>query len=315
MKIIKINHQTENIPQSVIALGFFDGVHLAHQTVIKSAIKLAGFLNIKSQVFTFRAHPKSAIDSGGSPLLLSDFSEKVELIKKMGVEFLTFLDFDKNFSRLSQERFVKDILVEKLHARIVVAGFDYRFGFKAKGDISFLNKLGKQYGFKVKVVPPVWHDNIPISSTLIRELISSGKIAQANILLGHFFKSKGKVKKGKGFGKILGVRTANLPWPAEKVKLGSGIYAVFVRYKTRIYSGAANLGFSPTFGLKRKSLGLEVHIFNFKGNLYKKELEVYFVNKIRDEKKFETPKLLFLQIKKDIIKAKKILRRNGVRYE
>lgn len=301
MKIIKLKKNIK-IPQSIIALGFFDGVHPGHQKVIKTAVSYSKILNIPSLVFTFKSHPKSFLKE--HELILS-YQDKVNMLKNLGIDYLVWIDFNKNFSEILPHNFVKKILVDMFHARIVIVGFNYHFGYKAEGSASDLIHLGQKFGFQAKIIPPYKIGRQTLSSTLIRKLITSGKLSKANKLLGFNFYINGKVVKGSGIGKNLKFHTANVNWPSDIVQLPMGVYAVFVKYRGKLYKGAANLGTSPTMG--GKIMTLETHIFDFNKDIYGKKIQIFFKAKIRDEKKFMNIEELKKQIQKDIIKINRIL--------
>lgn len=303
MEIIKLKKNIK-IPQSVIALGFFDGVHLGHQKVIKTAVSYSKIFNIPSLVFTFKDSPKKKVLKEHS--LILPFEEKVCRTKVLGVDYIIWADFDKKISELSPNDFVKKILVDTFHARLVIVGFNYHFGHNAKGTVNDLVDLGRKYGFQVEIILPCKSNGKTVSSTFIKELITKGAVAEANSLLDYMFCVKGKVVRGRGIGADkLKILTANINWPKDIVKLPLGVYAVLVKYDNKIYKGVSNLGFSPTIG--KKEVTLEVNIFNFKKNIYSEKLQVFFVDRIRNEEKFANIEELKKQIKKDIKKSKKIL--------
>ncbi|MFH1454106.1 MAG: bifunctional riboflavin kinase/FAD synthetase [Armatimonadota bacterium] len=301
MHIIKLDSNIK-LPQSVIALGFFDGVHLGHREVIDKAVSYAEILGIKSAVFTFKDRPKKNTETKG---LILKFEDKVNFIKELGIDNLIWADFDDKISHITSYNFIKDILVSKFNARLVVVGYNYHFGYKAEGSADYLNKTGKKFGFKAEVIPAFKVSGKVVSSTIVKEFITSGRLDKAASFLGRYFFAEGRVIKGKGVGSRLGIHTANLNWPEGLIKPEDGVYAVLVRINDKLYKGVANLGHSPT--IKEKPLTLEVHIFNFAKDIYKENIRVYFVEKIRDEKVFSGTEKLTEQIKEDIKKAKIIL--------
>lgn len=307
MHIIKFKKNI-TVPQSVIALGFFDGVHLGHQKVIKKARDYARLFNIKSSVFTF----KKRLNKGArAHELILKFEDKVSLIGNLGADYLIWTDFNKSFSSISAHDFVKKILVEKLKVRLVVVGYNYRFGKDAKGDVKYLVELSKKFGFKVDIVPAIKAGRTTISSTRIKKYLTSGNVFRARNLLGRNFFISGKVIKGKKLGGTFNIHTANLNWPKNIIELPKGVYAVNVKIEDKFYKGAANFGFSPTFnrrGLINQTPTVETHILNFNRNIYRREIQVFFVKKIREEKKFNSVEDLIRQIKKDIKKVSSGLR-------
>jgi len=315
MEIIKLKKNTK-IPQSIIALGFFDGVHQGHREVIKAAVCQSKIFNIPSLVFTFKDSPKK--NALKDHKLILSFEDKAEMIKSLGVDYLVWADFDEKFAQVSPENFVKNILIDKFHARLVVVGFNYRFGHKAKGNSHLLARLGHKYGFKAEIIPPLKKSKKTVSSTLIKTLITEGQISKANKLLDYKFFITGTVIKGRGIGRSrLNILTANINWPKDIVKLSTGVYAVFVEHKNKIYKGVANLGFNPTVNKNEAGADyrpiLEAHIFDFKKDIYGEKIRVFFARKIREEKKFADIKNLKKQIQKDITMSKKILAKDCIR--
>lgn len=309
MKIIKLKKNIK-MPQSIIALGFFDGVHQGHRKVIKTAVCQSRIFNIPSLVFTFKDSPKKSVLKDHK--LILSFEDKAEMIKSLGADYLVWADFDDEFAQFCPENFVKDILIDKFHARLVVVGFNYRFGHKAKGNSALLSRLGRKYGFKAEVIPPLKKSEKIVSSTLIKKLITEGQVSKANKLLDYKFFITGKVVKGRGIGRShLNILTANINWPEDIVKLPTGVYAVRVEHKNKVYEGVANLGFNPTVNKHGAVLpcapALEAHIFDFKKDIYGEKISVFFARKIREEKKFADIKDLKKQIQKDIEKSKNIL--------
>lgn len=310
MKVLKCFDADDEFSNSVIALGFFDGVHLAHQSVIKSAVNLAKFLKIPSVTFTFKQHPNAVLKGRAFPYLLATFEEKVSFIEKLDVDFLCWEDFNEKFFKISARDFVLKTIVKKMKAKILVAGYNYRFGHQAFGDEKFLEKMGEEFAFKVKVIRPQRYKEKIISSSLIRDLLQKGKVKLASEYLGRDYFVTGKIRRGNERGKLIGVKTANLNWPEEKVKVLEGVYATFVKLGDRFYKGVASYGRSPTFDDEGKKL--EVHLFDYEENIYRKEITVYFAEKIRKIKKFHNFDELAGQIQKDIRLARKILKNREI---
>jgi riboflavin kinase / FMN adenylyltransferase len=283
--------------RSVVAIGVFDGLHKAHRSIITSAIKLARQTKAKSLVLTFWPHPQ------GRPSLIS-LEHRLRLIGELGADVCAVIRFNRRFSGISAEDFVKNILVDRLNARAVFIGENFRFGKNAAGDVLLLKKLSRVYGFRVRVFKVAKAGSAAISSTLIRRLISSGKIKAAGKIMMRPVSVLGTVIKGNSLAKRLGFPTANID-PHHEVLPPSGIYAVRISADEKNYAGVCYIGKSPTFS--RNEQTIEVHIFDFKKNIYGQDLEVKFIRKIRADKKFADPGGLIKQIKKDIVKAKIIL--------
>jgi riboflavin kinase/FMN adenylyltransferase len=289
----------------ILALGTFDGVHLGHQKVIKSLKRRAKDLGKKSIVLTFDMHPLKTIDPVKCPPLLTPKEEKINLIQNLGVDILILANFNRRFSSLSPEKFIKDILIDRLDIEEVFAGKDFAFGRGATGDITFLKKKSKEYGFRVKVIAPVKMGKIAISSTKIRELIKEGRVKRAAFLLGRPYILYGRVVHGESRGRELGYPTANIR-PHYEVIPSDGVYVGQIGMKGKNWNGLLNIGTQPTFH-KRGARTIEAYIFDFHQRIYGRDIKVSFLEKIRDEFAFKSLKALKTQVRKDITKARKIL--------
>ncbi|HEA47072.1 MAG TPA: bifunctional riboflavin kinase/FAD synthetase [bacterium] len=303
----------------ILALGTFDGVHLGHQKVIKSLKRRAKRLKKKSIVLTFDIHPLKTVDPAKCPPLLTPKEEKINLIQDLGIDLLILANFNKRFSSFSPEKFVKDILVDRLGIEEVFVGKDFIFGKGGTGNITFLKNKSREYGFGVKIIPPEKAGKITISSTKIRELIKEGKVKKAALLLGRPYTLYGRVVHGESRGRELGYPTANIR-PHYEVIPSDGVYLGKIRAQGKDWDGLLNIGAQPTFhkGLARVRKGeqgsggeqkrvIEAYIFDFNGKIYGREIKVSFLKKIRNEIAFKNPESLKAQIKKDIVKARKIL--------
>ncbi|MCK4648300.1 bifunctional riboflavin kinase/FAD synthetase [bacterium] len=291
--------------KGILALGTFDGVHLGHQKVIKSLKRRAKDLRKKSIVLTFDIHPLKMIDPAKCPPLLTPKEEKINLIQNLGVDILILANFNRRFSSLSPEKFIKDILIDRLGIEEVFAGKDFAFGRGETGDIVFLKKKSRDCGFGVKIIPPEKVGKKIISSTKIRELIKEGKVKKAAFLLGRPYALYGRVIHGESRGKELGYPTANIR-PHHEIIPSDGVYLGRIKVRGRDRDGLLNIGTQPTFH-KRGARIIETYIFNFNGRIYGRDIKVSFLQRIRDEIAFKSPEALKTQIRKDIIKARKIL--------
>jgi len=297
-----------NLSKPVITIGNFDGVHLGHQKIFNEVKKSAK--NNTSIVITFHPHPVKVINPERKLKLLTPFEEKIKLIEMIGIDLLICIDFTKNIASMSAENFVKEILFKKLNISQMIIGHNYRFGKNKEGNTGLLRRLGKKYGFKVKVIRSMKIKGETVSSSRIRKLLGWGKVYEASILLGRAYSIHGTVIKGTGIGrKVLNIPTANISTPYEVVPK-EGVYAVKVKIENTIYDGVANIGKNPTFGLKHPSY--EVHIFDFDDNILNKEIKIYFIERLRAEKKFSNPEMLKIQIHKDIKNAKLALKESRV---
>jgi len=286
----------------------FDGVHLAHRKIIKAVVQRAKILEGTSIVLTFSLHPSKILKKWPAASLITSLEHRIDLIKRLNVDICLLLDFNREFSKMPAEDFIKHALIDAVGIDYLIVGEGFRFGKDRKGTYSLLRKLSKIYGFKVRRISPIKINGKIISSSRIRTLIQRGKISEASGLLGREFSILGKVKKGNARGRILGYPTANIA-PLQEIVPLAGVYAVFVKLDNKIFPGILNIGKRPTFRSKKRiSDTIEVHIFNFRKNIYGQKLEVFFIQRIRSEKKFVSREQLVKQIRKDEQKAKRIPR-------
>ncbi|MGA2026309.1 MAG: bifunctional riboflavin kinase/FAD synthetase [Syntrophobacteraceae bacterium] len=287
-----------------ITIGNFDGVHKGHQALFQRVKQLAEELNGESVVVTFDPHPLEVLFPKKAPSFITSHRYKLDLIASCGIDATIVIPFDHKFSQMSAREFVEAVLVEKIGARAIVVGHDYRFGHSREGDIAFLKQLGEQYGFEVQTVSGLRVNDTVVSSTAIRQMITSGNIREANRLLGRSFEVSGTVIPGRKRGVSLGFPTANIRMPAITPPR-TGVYVVQAEVDGKTYGGAANLGYNPTFG--DTDLSLEAHLFDFDRDIYGKPITIRFIDRLRDELRFSSPDELAAQIKKDVNTAKKIL--------
>ena len=290
-----------------LALGTFDGLHLGHRQVIGEMSRQARIHQLPQWVFTFQNHPAEVLRPDLAPPLLTTWPEKLTLLRQAAeLEGIIMLPFDEAFSHTAPEDFVREILVKRLQVSELAVGFNFHFGYQAKGSPALLQKMGKELDFGVEVVPACEAGGQPISSTRIRQLITGGELEAALTLLDGHFLIQGEVIRGQGIAaKILGVPTANLKLEHErKVLPPKGVYACLVRLPGQAGSHPAvmNLGNRPTFA--GQSLSLEVYVMDFEGDLYGQTLEVYLQAFLRPEQRFEGPEALKVQIRKDIAQAR-----------
>lgn len=294
------------IENTVITIGNFDGVHIGHQKIFDYVKRKALNINGKSLVITFHPHPIKVLFKEHPLRLITTTDDKLKLIEKCGIDITVLISFTHEFAQIEAEDFVREILVDKLNAKWVVVGYDYRFGKGRKGDRELLKRLGTTYDFKVKVLKAYKKKGKILSSTGVRKALTEGNIREANLFLGRAYHIDGKVIKGAGRGSsILGYPTANIE-PFQEIIPKEGVYAVRVTlpHLSKTYKGVANIGKNPTFG--NKNLSYEVHIFDFMENLLGKDIRVHFIERLRDEKKFSSPHELKQNIANDIEEAKKI---------
>lgn len=297
MKIFYDLHE-KNEEAIAVALGNFDGIHLGHRNLLTLMKKEAEKKNIKTAVFTFHNHTNSILLRKELPNMLTDKEQKVNILKDIGIDFLYMINFDKKIMTMEPKEFVEKIIIEKLNAKLVVVGFNYRFGYQAKGDGEYLKKLGKEIGFDVIIVPPVNIGEELISSTYIRKLIKDGNISKANEILGRHYTIRGKVVNGRGRGRCMGIPTANIESENRYVIPKIGVYETRTNIDNKLYLSLTNVGRKPTFN--ETDISIETYILGFDGSLYGKDIDVSFLSFIRNEKKFNTKEELIEQIKQDI---------------
>lgn len=292
-----ITDLTKRFPKIAVVLGTFDGVHLGHQKIISRAVELAKITGGTSVVFTFSNHPLSIVAPNRCPQQISTSEYKAELLAALGVDVLLNIPFTHDFAKMSPEEFLSQ-LAQKLNPKYVVVGPNYSFGYKSAGTPELLKSAEQRYGFKAEIMEAFDIDGTIISSTLIRQLIREGKVADAAKILGRPFKLSGKVIKGEQRGRTLGYPTANLAVIPDLVAPADGVYAVRVHTSLAVYGGIANIGTNPTFNGRDRHI--EVYLFNYKGDLYGKTIGIEFFEYIRGEKTFLSVDQLIDQIRRDI---------------
>lgn len=286
-------------PNLSLALGYFDGVHIGHQEVIKSAVNFAAKNGNKSAVITFKDHPHCFF-YGVCPKYILTREDRVEHIEKLGVDYLYILDFNSSLCSISAQDYLKDILIDNFSPMSISTGFNHYFGANKSGNADLLTKSQDKYGYKYFEISPMQYQKETVSSTVIRKLLSSGNITRANCLLGYNFSIKGIVVKGQQLGRKIGFRTANLVYPSELIDLPFGVYSVLVHYKNTIYKGITNFGIRPTVS-NTCHCSLETHILDFNSDIYGEQITVEFLKMIRPERKFTSIETLKQQILDDIL--------------
>ncbi|WFD11725.1 bifunctional riboflavin kinase/FAD synthetase [Tepidibacter hydrothermalis] len=298
MKIIT-DIKNINIKQdTVVTIGNFDGVHKGHQKIIKDTISIAKNKKMKSVLFTFSNHPVNFFRKDKIKNIITK-EEKYEIINKMGIDIIVSIPFNEFVINLDPQEYIQKILLDKLNAKQIVIGHDFRFGLNRGGNAEFLQNIGKTYGFDVNVMKPICLENIRISSTYIRSLLKNGEVDKVNQFLGRQYKLKGIVVHGKKIGgDILGFPTINLKYDENILIPKTGVYQTTVNIDGKIYDGATNIGYSPT--VKQNEFTVETYILKYSGDLYEKEASINFIRRIRDEIKFDTIQELKKQMNMDI---------------
>jgi riboflavin kinase/FMN adenylyltransferase len=293
--------------RAVVTIGVFDGVHKGHQQIIGHTVKRAGELGVQSVVVTFDPHPSEVVRPGSHPAMLTEAPRKAELIEALGVDVLCVIPFTADFSRVSAEAFVHDVLVEQLHATLIVVGENFRFGHKAAGDVQLLQRLGRTFGFGVEGAPLVADQGTVFSSTYIRACVSAGDVAAAARALGREHRLDGVVVRGDQRGRELGFPTANLLTTAYAAVPADGVYAAWmVRDRDEPRMAAVSIGTNPTFsGPDRR---VEAYVLDFDGDLYGERVSLDFVAHLREQRTYDGIAPLVAQINEDVAQTRSILR-------
>ena len=297
------------VPETAIALGNFDGVHLGHQKLIGEAVRKAKEKGIKSAVFTFSNHPRDLVPGTEKVKNILYSTEKAEVIESLGIDYLFSIPFTKEIMAMSPESFIQELLCDKFNAKVVVCGFNYNFGYKAQGTPEILQEIGKKKGFEMVMIPPCKVDGNVVSSTLIREFIADGKMEDVKKYMGRNYIVSGEVVVGNRLGRRIGFPTSNLVIEENMVTPPNGVYVTLCEYNDKVFPGITNVGVKPTIGNYNKNI--ETHIFNFDQEIYGKKIKVEFIKKMREEIKFDNVEALSRQIKSDCLDAEAFHRANG----
>ncbi|MGB5446230.1 MAG: bifunctional riboflavin kinase/FAD synthetase [Psychromonas sp.] len=294
---IKASHQG-----CVLSIGNFDGVHLGHKAVLARLLLEAKRLQVPATVLTFEPQPEELFSGENAPARLSRLRDKFVQLEKLGLNRLLCVSFTRKFANLSAADFIEQLLIKKLDVKFLVIGDDFHFGYQRQGDFALLKQAGEKYGFEVVDTKSLLQEEHRISSSRVRDALAVGDLQQAALMLGRKYSITGRVVHGEKLGRTIGVPTANLLLK-RRVSPVSGVFVVSVLGITdKVYQGVANIGQRPTVNGVRQQL--EVHLFDFEGDLYGLQLEVVLEEKIRDEVRFASFAELKIQIDKDIKQAK-----------
>lgn len=299
MKVVYLNESSTVYPIEagvVLALGFFDGLHLAHQRLIEEAIITAKHKNVKSGVLTFNPSPKQFLGKVSDEALLTPHNKKIELLSNFDLDYLFIVQFNEHIAKLSPKQFINRFLTS-LNVVHVVTGFDFHYGYKGKGNVHTLQADGDQR-FGLSIIEEVQINHEKISSTRIRELITTGRVEEVKTFLGREYTTDGIVIHGFKRGRELGFPTANIALLDQYVVPQNGVYAVKVDLFQKTYLGMCNVGYNPTFNVNNNR-SIEVHILDFNKDIYNEKLTITWYKKIRDEQKFASVDLLIEQLSKD----------------
>lgn len=303
MKIYTQLKDIRDIDNTVIALGNFDGMHVGHMKLITRTVESAKISGVKSAVFTFANHPKNTL--AGKTVIKNIISneEKQRLIEEAGVDYLFSIPFTETVHHMSPDEFIKALLLDTFKACEINCGFNYHFGYKAEGGTETLIEAASLEGFRINVLEPVIFDGELVSSTLIRELISEGKVDESAKYLGRPYSTKGEVVVGNKIGRTIGFPTSNILIDETMVVPSHGVYVTNCIYDGNVLPGVTNVGIRPTIGDEKKTV--ETHMFDFNLELYGKDIRVEFLKKIRDERKFDNVEALSEQIAHDCETARR----------
>ena len=308
MKIFKSLDEIKRDDCCILTTGTFDGVHRGHQAIIKNLQYSVSRDNECVPIVTFEPHPQFVIKSPqkNGLKLLTTIEEKILILEDLKIDRLIIVPFTEKFAQLSSQQFIENILVKKIGFKKIVIGYDHAFGKNRQGNYEILEQLRQKYGYSIVVLSAFSLDGVIVSSTKIRKLLLTGKVELASKYLGRNYRLKGKVIRGEGRGRTFNIPTANIePVSREKLIPKDGIYAAWARLGGQVYKAVLYIGTKPTFAFNRRTI--ELHIFNFSGNLYGQTLEIEFKTRIRDDFHFEHVEQLIKQVEKDKEKTLEIL--------
>lgn len=306
MNVIRAANELSSGSRKVcVAIGVFDGVHLGHQQVIRQTIADAQQHEAISVVVTFDCHPNSIVAPERTPALIYPLPKKLRVIESMGIATTLLIHFDRAFSQISAEEFIRHLTRDFKNIHSICVGSNFTFGHKRQGNVELLKKLGEELKFAVHGLSAVALDDERVSSTRIREAIRNGSLDAASQMLGRAYTLTGKIVEGDKLGRKLGFPTANLD-VTGLVPPPNGVYAAHAKFASQTYRAVVNIGVRPTLQSSTPRLQVEAHLLDFSGDVYGQEMELAFVEKLRDEQKFPSPEALKLAIEKDIEAAKKL---------
>lgn len=292
------NQNAHTIAPSVITIGTFDGVHIGHQKIIERLVKTAKSKHLKAVLLTFFPHPRMVIQPDFDIKLLHTIDERKAVLLKFGVDELVIKTFNADFANLSARDYVKNILVDELNAKHIIIGYDHRFGKNRSANIDDLKAFGEEFGFSVEEISVQDIEDVAVSSTKIRLALTQGDIETANAYLGYPYFLTGHVIKGKGIGKTINFPTANIDIEKPyKLIPKNGVYVIKSKIGNQLVFGMMNIGTNPTFDEKKQSI--EVHFFDLDCDLYGQKLKIEILNRLRDERKFDSVTHLQSQLKID----------------
>jgi riboflavin kinase/FMN adenylyltransferase len=308
MKVYQDLEQFRKLPYAVVTSGTFDGVHIGHQKILARLEEVRRTSGGESVLLTFWPHPRQVVTKDGNPpRLLTTIEEKTTLLAQHGVEHLIIIPFTREFSQLSSDEFVRQVLVDKIGTKKLVIGYDHRFGRNREGSFEYLVQHAPSYGFQVEEIPPQDVEHVTVSSTRVRNALLEGNVRVASEYLGRPYALSGTVVRGNQLGRTIGYPTANLRVNDEyKLVPADGVYAVRVGWREESFGGMLNIGVRPTVNGTLRTV--EVHLFDFNTDIYDEALTLYFVEKLRAEQKFAGLEALKAQLRQDEADARRQLR-------
>jgi riboflavin kinase/FMN adenylyltransferase len=309
MRIVRgLESYPPDAPPAAVALGVFDGIHLAHRKILAEAVARARQAALSAVACTFDPHPAQVLQPDRAPVPISTLGDRLALIGETGVETTVVLPFTLTLAAMEPEAFVKDVLVGRLHAREVVVGYNHTFGRGARGDARLLQELSDRLGFRARVIPPLLIDGVPASSTEVRAALREGDVVRAQRYLGRPYAIRGEVIRGAGRGRTLGFPTANIK-PELPLLVPPGVYAGQVEVAGEGHGAVVNIGVRPTFD--EHEVVIEAHLLDFSGVLYDVAIQLAFVLRLRPERKFAGVDALRQQIARDVAEARAVLANVG----
>lgn len=295
-------YDMERLPvfhKAVVTIGTFDGVHEGHKAILQEVVAHACSTGGESVLLTFEPHPRKVLFPSQPLGIITPLEKKLQLITETGIQHIVVVPFTKEFAALSATEYIEQFIVRKFQPHSIVIGYDHHFGHDRTGDMKLLEQYAPKYNFELVEIPPQLIHEATVSSTKIREAIMAGNIEEANLMLGREYSLTGAVVHGNKLGRTLGYPTANLqPVENEQVVPGNGIYAVKAIHDKKEYGGMMSIGYNPTV-TNKKELRIEVNIFDFDKDIYGDPLEVLFIKKLRDERKFKSLVELTAQLAAD----------------
>ena len=304
-----LKDQKHKFSYPVLTMGTFDGLHKGHQKLLAELKKRAQLSHGEAVVVTYYHHPLETIHRKTFPYLLTERDKKEELLKKYGADYVLYLEFDEEMANLEPREFFEKVILAEINPKEMVVGYDTHFGKNRKGDFNFLKNNESRYHYQADLIEPIKIDGVIVSSSRIRDFVREGDMQKVETFLGRKYSISGIVKTGHRIGRTLGFPTINVePHDSYKLIPALGVYVCQVLVEGKLFGGITNIGYSPTLkesGIKE----VETHLLDFDGDLYDKKVEVFFVQRLRDEEKFESKDQLITAIKDDVVKSREILDR------